>query len=228
MPLVDRLTNLACSIKQSSYKIMTTNTYTISSSKVLDSLLNLSWYSSLANICLSKASLHLGAWSYQSKGSISGGCNWIFITIKYNNINGGISTIQLYWSSSGQLLSRTHYSSIRHSHKITRNKWSSIHWSSIISSCGSLTHPFQSRGSPTHYTIGIMAVLCIVLLGSLRRYHQSCSDLTLGGLVAHYPFERTTYRPVTPPIKSRLLLKLWNFLLNMYMSSTYFITLAVL
>ena len=39
-------------------------------------------------------------------------------TIRYlsqqsiNNINGGISTIQVYWSSSGQLLSRTHHLSI--------------------------------------------------------------------------------------------------------------------
>ena len=143
---------------------MTISTYTISSNKVPNSLLNLSRYSSLANICLSKASLHLGAWSYQSKGSISGGCNWIFITTKYNNINGGISTIQLYWSSSGQLLSRTHYSSIQHSHKITSNKWSFIHWSTIISSCGNLTHPLQSRGSPTHYIVRIMAVLYIILL----------------------------------------------------------------
>ena len=63
------------------------------------SLLNLSRYSSLANICLSKAFLHLGAWSYQSKGSISRGYNWIFITTKYNNINGGISIIHVYWSS---------------------------------------------------------------------------------------------------------------------------------
>ena len=99
MPPVDRLTNLACSIKQSSYKIITTSTYTISSSKVPISLLNLSRYSSLANICLSKASLHLGAWSYQSKGSISGGYDGIFITKKYNNINGGISTIHVYWSN---------------------------------------------------------------------------------------------------------------------------------
>ena len=127
MPPTNRLTYLACSIKQSSYKIMTTSTYTISSSKVTNSLLNLSRYSSLANICLSKASLHLGALSDQSKGSISRGCNWIFLIIKYNNINGGISTIQLYWSSSDQLLLRTHYSSIRHFDKITSNKWSSIH-----------------------------------------------------------------------------------------------------
>ena len=63
------------------------------------SLLNLSRYSSLANICLSKTSLHLGAWSYHSKGSISRGYNWIFITIKYNNINGGISIIHVCWSS---------------------------------------------------------------------------------------------------------------------------------
>ena len=112
MTLVGRLTNLTCSTKQSSYKIITTSTYIISSNKVPISLLNLSRYSSLANICLSKASLHLGAWSYRSKGSISGGNNWIFITKKYNNINGGTSTIQVYWPNSGQLLSRTHYLSI--------------------------------------------------------------------------------------------------------------------
>ena len=149
------------------------------------SLLNFSRYSSLANICISKASLLLGAWSYQSKGSISGGYNWIFITTKYNNINGGISTIQVYFPNGGQLLLKTHYSSIWHSHKITSNKWSSIHWSTIISSCGNPTHPLQSRespihplqcrGSPTHYTIGIIAVLCITLLGSLQT-----SSYTLG------------------------------------------------
>ena len=149
--------------------------YTISSNKVPISLLNFSRYSSLANICISKASLHLGAWSYQSKGSISEGYNWIFITTKYNNVNGGISTIQVYLPSGGQLLSRTHYSSIWHSHKITSNKWSSIHWSTIISSCGNPTHPFQSRGSPTHYTIGFIAVLCITQLGSLQT-----SSYTLG------------------------------------------------
>ena len=107
-----RLTDLTCLTKQLSYKIIITSTYIISSSKVPISLLNLSRYSSLANICLSKAFLHLGAWSYQSKDSIFGGYNWIFITKKYNNINGGISTIQVYWPSSGQLLSRTHYLSI--------------------------------------------------------------------------------------------------------------------
>ena len=119
----------------------------------------------------------LGAWTSQSKGSISGGYNWIFITKRYNNINWGISTIQVYWPSDGQLLSRTHYSSIWHSHKITSNKWSFIHWRTIISSrgnptplqsCGSPMHPLQSRGSPTHYTIGIIAVLCIISLGSLQ------------------------------------------------------------
>ena len=142
------------------------------------SLLNFSRYSSLANICISKASLHLGAWFYQSKCSISGGYNWIFITTNYNNINGGIFTIQVYMPSGSQLLSRTHYSSIWHSHKITSNKWSFIHWSTIISSRGNLMHPLQSRGSPTHplqsrgspmhYTIGIIAALCITLLGSLQ------------------------------------------------------------
>ena len=152
--------------------------YTISSSKVPISLLNFSRYSSLANICISKASLHLGARSYQSKGSISGGYNWIFIITKYNNINGGISTIQVYLPSGGQLLSRTHYSSIWHSYKITSNKWSFIHLSTIVSSCGNPTHslksrgnpthPLQSRGNPTHYTIWVIAVLCITLLGSLQ------------------------------------------------------------
>ena len=165
MPPVDRLTDLACSIKRSSHKIITTSTYTISSSKVPISLLNLSRYSLLANICISKASLHLGAWSYQSKGSIFGGYNWIFI------INRGISIIHVYWSNSGQLFSRTHYSSISRSHKITSNKWSSIHWSTIISSRGNPTHPLQSHGSPTHYTIGIIAILCITPLGSLQRHY---------------------------------------------------------
>ena len=80
MPPADRLIDLACPIKQSSYKIIATSTYTISSSKVPISLLNLSRYTSLANIFLSKASLHLGARSYQSKGFISRGCNWVFIT----------------------------------------------------------------------------------------------------------------------------------------------------
>ena len=124
--------------------------YTISSNKVPISLLNFSRYSLLANICISKASLHLGAWSYQSKGCIFGGYNWIFITTKYDNINGDISTIQVYLPNGSQLLSRKHYSSIWHSHKITSNKWSSIHWSTIISSCGNPTHPLQSRGSPMH------------------------------------------------------------------------------
>ena len=122
LPPAGRLIDLTCSTKQSSYKIITISTYIISSSKVPISLLNLSRYSSLANICLSKASLHLGAWSYQSKCSIFRGYNWIFITKKYNNINGGISTIQVYWPSSGQLLSRTRYLSIQHSHKIASNK----------------------------------------------------------------------------------------------------------
>ena len=99
MSPADKLTHLACLIKQSSHKIITTSTYIISSSKVPILLLNLSRYSSFANICLSKASLHLGDWSYQSKGSISGGYDWIFITKKYNNINGGISIIHVYWSS---------------------------------------------------------------------------------------------------------------------------------
>ena len=52
----------------------------------------------------------------------------------------------------------------------------------------------QSYGSPMHYIIGIIVVLCITPLESLQRHHQSCSDLTLRGLVSHYLFERTTYR----------------------------------
>ena len=130
-------------------------------------------------------------------------------TIRYlsqqsiNNINGGISTIQVYWSSTSQLLSRTHHLLIWHSSQNYNNKWNSIHWSIVISTHGNPTHPLQSRGSPMHYVIRIMAVLCITPLESLQRHHQSCSDLTLGGLVSHsYKnlFERTTYRSTWRPL----------------------------
>ena len=52
MSPTDKLTHLACSIKQSSHKIITTSTYIILSSKVLISLLNWSRYSSLAKYML--------------------------------------------------------------------------------------------------------------------------------------------------------------------------------
>ena len=124
------------------------------------------------------------------------------------------------YKSIGPIVANFFQEHITYQYKITSNKWSSIHWSTIISSRGNPTHPLQthgspmhplqSHGSPTHYTIGIMVVLCITLLESLQRHHQSCSDLTLGGFIFYYLFERTTHRstwrPVAPPIKSRLLL----------------------
>ena len=52
-----------------------------------------------------------------------------------------------------------------------KQQMNSIHWSTIISSRGNPTHPLQSCGSPTHYTIGIIAVLCSFLTIYLRRLH---------------------------------------------------------
>ena len=60
MPLADRLTDLACSIKRSSHKIITTSTYVISSNKVQISLLNWSRYSSLAKYMLIQGLSTLG------------------------------------------------------------------------------------------------------------------------------------------------------------------------
>ena len=60
MSPADKLTHLACSIKQSSHKIITTSTYIISSSKVLISLQNWSRYSSLAKYILIQGLSTLG------------------------------------------------------------------------------------------------------------------------------------------------------------------------
>ena len=60
MSPTDKLTHLACSIKQSSHKIITTSTYIISSSKVLISLQNWSRYSSLAKYMLIQGLSTLG------------------------------------------------------------------------------------------------------------------------------------------------------------------------
>ena len=152
--------------------------YTISSNKVPISLLNFSRYSSLANICTSRP-LYTWGLSLINPKVPSLGATIGYLSQQSTTISMEAFPLYMFVGpASSQLFSRTHYSSIWHSHKITSNKWSSIHRSTIVSSHGnpthplqsreSPTHPFQSRGSPMHYTIGIRMVLCITPLGSLQ------------------------------------------------------------
>ena len=201
---------------------MTTSTYTISTNKVPISLAEfvkvlptceymlIQGLSTLGGLVLLIQMFHL---------------QWLQLDIYHNKVSTILMEAFPLYKSIGPAAANFFQEHITYQfgspHKITNNKLNSIHWSTVISSCGNPTLPFQSLGSPTHYIIGIMVVLCITPLESLQRHHQSCNDLTLGGLVFHSynsVYERTTHRstwrPTTPPIKSRLLLQLWNFLLQ--------------